>query len=75
MTYPENSRFAAMFKFFVIFMSFGDQKAVSRDSELTDIPSFTLKFRSKLPFIIEQNRRRSRGYVEDFVFEGAANMA
>jgi hypothetical protein len=50
-------------------------RCVLRDSELTDIPSFTLRFRSDLSFLIEQNRRRSYGYAEDFAIEGAAKMA
>jgi hypothetical protein len=48
---------------------------VFRDSVNTDVPGFTLRFRSDLTFLIEQNRRRSKGYVEDFVIEGAAKMA
>jgi hypothetical protein len=46
-----------------------------RDSVNTDVPGFTLRFGSDLTFLIEQNRRRSKGYVEDFVIEGAAKMA
>jgi hypothetical protein len=46
-----------------------------RDSEITDVPDFALRFRSDLTFLIEQNRRCSWDYVEDFVIEGAVKMA
>jgi hypothetical protein len=43
--------------------------------EQTDITGFALGFGSDLSFLIEQNRRHSMAYVEDFVIEGAAKMA
>jgi hypothetical protein len=46
-----------------------------RDLADTDIPGFALGFRSDLSSLIEQNRRRSLSYVEDFVIEGVAKMA
>lgn len=45
-----------------------------RDSAETDVPDFTLGFGVDLSPLIEQNRRRSKGYAEDFVIEGAAKM-
>lgn len=45
------------------------------DSEFADVPVFTLRFGSGLPSLIEQNRRRSQSYAEDFVIEGVAKMA
>ena len=46
-----------------------------RDLEFAELPGFTLRFWSDLSSLIEQNRRRSKGYAEDFVIEGAAKMA
>jgi len=34
-----------------------------------------LRFRSDLSLLIEQNRRRSSGYAEDFVIEGVIKVA
>jgi hypothetical protein len=43
--------------------------------EFADVPGFTLRLRLDLSSLIEQNRRRSQSYAEDFVIEGAAKTA
>jgi len=49
--------------------------SVLRDSENTDIPFIAPGFGSDFVVLIEQNHRRSIGYVEDFAIEVRRNMA
>ena len=45
-----------------------------RDSVNTDIPNIAPGYVSDFVVLIEQNRRRSQGYVEDFAIEARRKM-
>ena len=58
-----------------MFLKISSNQETIRELEFADVPVFTLRFRSDLSSLIEQNRRRSQSYAEDFAIEGVAKMA